>query len=630
MSDEKSEVDPQNRGKNWTEECFDKAWVLHLDSNQKIRDCICLVCRQIANNAMELSCEQHEDLDEVLIVGKNCLKAYLKKNGDMCPIEPHEDCKYSKTKLVQRQVGELMVMCPLQFKQDQLYPAKQLEGETLEEGNEQSSESRATCNFYGQLKDIKEHLDNDCPLTTFDCWYKLFGCQVTFLRCNQTQHKLSHHNQHQNLVMSAIQQRDEEIKRLRKENETQKLQEESLKKRNTECNQQLLQCQQELSKSTVSQVFFVFFVFRELQKLLETKTKETVELTQSNQTLICKCNSLLEEMEKLKAKLEEKESAKEKMELFNRVEPHQYDWDRTRMGYSEQEPEQGRVRLRSEMQELMHKSCEDIVRQMQIGLRCSFVPSLQNGVDFLLREENKQKIYLENGKWHHFQLGVYLLGEGMTLTVDCNNKVNKNEMGYLKIKTSHLWIKHHDSVIDCSGLGYSSNKGPGKGSSATYSGCGGGGAGHATNGGGDDIASGHGKAGGIYGEKTLLKELHCGSGGGSSFFYQKKYKGGRGGGIIHLVIEQQLLNQGVLRCDGASEEKGFGGGGSGGSILLLFASSPSSSTFQHTFGTITCIGGNTQCPNAGANGRIAIHGVTPSYQDIEKINPKPFYNNIVK
>ncbi|ETO02902.1 hypothetical protein RFI_34511, partial [Reticulomyxa filosa] len=79
---------------------------------------------------------------------------------------------------------------------------------------------------------------------------------------------------------------------------------------------------------------------------------------------------------------------------------------------------------------------------------------------------------------------------------------NKEELGHLKIKTSHLWIKHSSSKIDCSKLGYPKNQGPGKGAN--------GGGGYGTKGEGYN-----GQDGEMYGEETLLKQIHFGSGGGS-------------------------------------------------------------------------------------------------------------------
>ncbi|ETO06582.1 hypothetical protein RFI_30811 [Reticulomyxa filosa] len=200
-------------------------------------------------------------------------------------------------------------------------------------------------------------------------------------------------------------------------------------------------------------------------------------------------------------------------------------------------------------------------------------------------------------------------------------KIRVKELGYLKIKSSHLWIKHPSSSIDCSQLGYPSDQGPGTGRLRTLLS----GGGYGTK--GKEIIPSNDQKGGIYGEKTLLKQIHYGSGGAS---------GGSGGGIIQLVIEQQLINYGLIQCNGGNgygygygnehnhrkkKSKQHGGGGSGGSILIKLQNSY---PFPNVFGTIRCIGGNQNLINEGGKGRIAIYGVELSSNDTKNIDPKPF------
>ncbi|ETO05423.1 hypothetical protein RFI_31973 [Reticulomyxa filosa] len=72
--------------------CFDKNWVLQLNKQEDINDFICLICKQVANNPMEIDCSQHKNMDESLIVGENCLNQFLSQNPNSCPIEPHDNC----------------------------------------------------------------------------------------------------------------------------------------------------------------------------------------------------------------------------------------------------------------------------------------------------------------------------------------------------------------------------------------------------------------------------------------------------------------------------------------------------------------------------------------------------------
>ncbi|ETO04466.1 hypothetical protein RFI_32932 [Reticulomyxa filosa] len=154
----------------------------------------------------------------------------------------------------------------------------------------------------------------------------------------------------------------------------------------------------------------------------------------------------------------------------------------------------------------------------------------------------------------------------------------------------------------------------------------GGGGGYGTKGEGNS-----GQGGEMYGEETLLKQIHFGSGGNKHDHrrsedseYKRQRSGGSGGGIIELIIEQQLINHGSIQSNGGD---GLGvGGGSGGSILieLQCQSQPHPNTLEQTFGAITCIGGNQLYGNKGGAGRIAIYGIKLSPDDIKNINPKPF------
>ncbi|ETO12142.1 hypothetical protein RFI_25230, partial [Reticulomyxa filosa] len=265
-----------------------------------------------------------------------------------------------------------------------------------------------------------------------------------------------------------------------------------------------------------------------------------------------------------------------------------------------------------------NKNCENML---------SFVKScdLKNGVDFLLINENDRTIKLKNNEWNSYNFGVFLLGENTILTVHYDKKRYHDEFGHLKMNTSHLWIKHSFSKIHCSQLGYPKDQGPGKGGRGkSFNG----GGGYGTKGGEGDVLLGAGKAGEMYGEETLLKEIHFGSGGGGSDLLQV---GGNGGGIIELIIRQQLINHGSIQCNGGDGNI-LGGGGSGGSILIQLQCQSSFSSrsrlcpnnFEHTLGYITCVGGKQNEINKGGKGRIAIYGLELSSDNIKNIDPKPF------
>ncbi|ETO08428.1 hypothetical protein RFI_28960 [Reticulomyxa filosa] len=253
------------------------------------------------------------------------------------------------------------------------------------------------------------------------------------------------------------------------------------------------------------------------------------------------------------------------------------------------------------------KTCETIYNWLISADRIK--PKLKNGVDYLLVTEPNKRIELESDKWHHFKFGIYLLGEKTTLTV----RQDSDDLGHLKIKTSHLWIGK-ECRISCNGLGYKKDSGTGKGQSASKHFQTGGGASYGSKGRAFNFVDGGGENGAIYGDKTLLKEIHFGSGGGSAKCSSFELKGGSGGGIIEIIVEQQIINEGYIECDGligqrllnmGGQRNTKGGGGSGGSILIVVQAP---SHIYQNFGKIDCLGGS-YCLNlnGGGRGRIAIY-----------------------
>ncbi|ETO05890.1 hypothetical protein RFI_31507 [Reticulomyxa filosa] len=105
--------------------CFDRNWVLKLNNQDCISNFICLVCKQVANNSVEISCSQHEGAEKALIVGENCLKQFLSNNNNTCPVRPHNGCQYYKAQSVRMHIDGLNVICPNQFNQDLAHEGRQ-------------------------------------------------------------------------------------------------------------------------------------------------------------------------------------------------------------------------------------------------------------------------------------------------------------------------------------------------------------------------------------------------------------------------------------------------------------------------------------------------------------------------
>ncbi|ETN99642.1 hypothetical protein RFI_37828, partial [Reticulomyxa filosa] len=109
MEEEKSKDNAKMDLKSITEQqtCFDKNWILQLNKQESIQEFICLICKQVVNNPMEINCSQHKNMDESLIVGENCLNQFLSQNPNSCPIEPHDNCSYSQSRVAKRCINEL-------------------------------------------------------------------------------------------------------------------------------------------------------------------------------------------------------------------------------------------------------------------------------------------------------------------------------------------------------------------------------------------------------------------------------------------------------------------------------------------------------------------------------------------
>ncbi|ETO33049.1 hypothetical protein RFI_04056, partial [Reticulomyxa filosa] len=139
--------------------CFSKEWVSLTNKPQKLNTLICCLCDQIANNAMELHCNEHENADQAYLVGEECLQKYLKLNNEKCPVGQHDHCKFSKNKVARQQISELIVICPREY---DLGHVQSNEGRENENGT--NCELKNNCNYKGKIKEMKEHLNKSCQL----------------------------------------------------------------------------------------------------------------------------------------------------------------------------------------------------------------------------------------------------------------------------------------------------------------------------------------------------------------------------------------------------------------------------------------------------------------------------------
>ncbi|ETO14147.1 hypothetical protein RFI_23223, partial [Reticulomyxa filosa] len=142
--------------------CYNKEWVSLVNKPQKLNTLLCCLCNEIANNAMELQCDEHEDAEQTYLVGEECLQNYLKQNNEKCPIKQHDHCKFSKNRVVRQQTSELLVICPRQYNAQKSQSNEEI---TPGEKEDYESELRNKCNFKGKIKEVENHLKS-CQLMT--------------------------------------------------------------------------------------------------------------------------------------------------------------------------------------------------------------------------------------------------------------------------------------------------------------------------------------------------------------------------------------------------------------------------------------------------------------------------------
>ncbi|ETO05775.1 hypothetical protein RFI_31621, partial [Reticulomyxa filosa] len=423
-TEEKKNLEKQKQMFSFSD-CFNKEWLSLTNKPQKLNTLICCICKQIVNHAMELHCDKHENVDQVYLVGEECLQKYLKQNNGKCPIQQHDYCKFSQSRSMAKVVSELSVICPQQFELKKNESNEEIKSE--EHWNESNLNSKTGCNYEGKIKDLKDHLDKSCNLIS-----------------------------NKQNISSEIMNRLKELPNMIKN-----LQSQIKKMKDNEKNKQNEQLK---------------------IKLEEQINNLKYELQEKNQTITVLTNNI----QQLKIDINQYN-----IEFKKQLEQFQIKFDDLK-----QYKQNIETNLKSQNMQIEEKEKEQDVNTFKYNKNCQYMVSLllslKNGVNFLLVTENNKQIEIRNSEWNDYSFGIFLLGKNIVLTVVCE------KFGHIKIKTSHLWIKHPSSKIDCSQLGYPKDEGPGKGQPGWW-----------------DYRKGNDENNGkIYGEETLLKEIHYGSGCG--------------------------------------------------------------------------------------------------------------------
>ncbi|ETO20521.1 WD-40 repeat protein [Reticulomyxa filosa] len=177
--------------------CFDKNWILQTNKEISV---ICLICKQVANSPIEISCDEHKNMEGLLIVGENCLKKFLNQNPNSCPISGHKNCLYYHSRVAKYCVNELVVTCPLQFEK------------------EKRDKLGDKCNFKDKIKYLSKHLESDCHLQMIWCHFKKFGCSHCCLRRKMDEHIKLSQRFHYDLMVKYISELQKIVQQYKNEN----------------------------------------------------------------------------------------------------------------------------------------------------------------------------------------------------------------------------------------------------------------------------------------------------------------------------------------------------------------------------------------------------------------------------
>ncbi|ETO24263.1 hypothetical protein RFI_12897, partial [Reticulomyxa filosa] len=179
--------------------CYNKDWVAASNKQDSLKRLQCLLCGQIANSAMELSCDKHKGSEDTLIVGEQCLIEYLYENNNQCPVGKHGTCSYTRANTIMRIICDLNVICPRQF-------MSHFDQEAIIQKKEEDITTKTghVCNFKGKIESIKKHLENTCPLKPLECKFKKFGCNDVLFNFNAEQHVQSQMKKHLDLLLNYI------------------------------------------------------------------------------------------------------------------------------------------------------------------------------------------------------------------------------------------------------------------------------------------------------------------------------------------------------------------------------------------------------------------------------------------
>ena len=66
----------------------------------------------MSRNAVEVTCNEHKEDENIHVYCEWCLKSYLNANKDACPINNNHKCTFNANRYMRVQILKLKVRCP--------------------------------------------------------------------------------------------------------------------------------------------------------------------------------------------------------------------------------------------------------------------------------------------------------------------------------------------------------------------------------------------------------------------------------------------------------------------------------------------------------------------------------------
>ena len=153
---------------------------------QELQEFICPICQDVIHEASLIEdCGHHFCSD--------CLARSLQKKKE-CPICRTTEIKCAPNKQLDRKINQFRVRCPNYV------------------DNEEEANHERGCKWEGELSDLMNHLDRDCPNKEVLCPFKDAGCTKKIVRKDMDNHMKTNQQRHMLLILQSLKQSTEQLR----------------------------------------------------------------------------------------------------------------------------------------------------------------------------------------------------------------------------------------------------------------------------------------------------------------------------------------------------------------------------------------------------------------------------------